>query len=465
MAKSRNNKRNIALADYSPWVLTVDYFLRWLSLGAYRALYKGQPEGQLGVFILFQILIGFFTVGYALYREHRYRAALEKVKLDQASPAQVWQYMMQAFGRSVPYELIGSSFTVLLRVFFVLTFSYMLVSAYTDLGQIDWNDGRNNYQRTMVSIVFTCTAFAHGAFVFFISSLSVPAPRREEAAALDTVSLAATEPAAPEKLTDEAAPLAEELQKLPSVVTAVRVDLNDNRIIQLEGELKNLLNRVEAYILESVMFGALTFSGFLTLLASDENRLNYGDMQTFGFVFKTFLLELLVLELDINQLYDVMTTAQFLLISIMFLTLNSSMFFLFVIASRIKFTSVIEKVDNAIRLARAFNTKEEEVYVLHLQFENIPRFKQRLEYLGNKIDHQIKVAVALIAEVKPVVYYMSLFRNLGVLLFLVIIILSLLFFSSEIALVAALLVMGVFVYKRTDDWYRKRRLARIISRE
>jgi hypothetical protein len=465
MAKSKT-RRKITVADYSPLVLTCDYVLRWLSLGIYRAIWGQGVQGQAWVFGLLQVLVSLFTVGFALYREGRYRAHIDQLPFDKWSPDAIWQYVVRGFSQPAPYELIGSSFSVVFRVFAVLTFGYMAISVVVDLDQFDWGSSRNSNERTLISVAFTFIVFFYGAFVLYISSISTPAIAPRPSTMTEQLEKGTVVVPDLAKATTDAEPggLAKEQPEKP-LGAASRVDVNDSAIIELEGELKNLSNRVEAYILESVMFGALTFSGFLTLLASDDNRLNYAEMQAFGIILKKFLLDLLVLELDVSEAYDIFTTVQFLIIWIMFLTLICSMFFLFVIASRIKFTSVIEKVDNSIRLARAFNTKEEEVYVLHLQFENIPRFKQRLDQLSQRIEQQMKVAHALLDQVKPVVYYMGLFRNLGVFLFLIIIIISLLFFSNEIAITAAVMVLSVYVYKRLDDWYRKRRLTQILARD
>jgi hypothetical protein len=463
MAKSKT-RRQITVADYSPLVLTSDYVLRWLSLGIYRAVWGQGAPGQAWVFGLLQVLVSLFTVGFALYREGRYRAHIEKLPFDDWHPEAIWQYIVRGFSQPAPYELIGSSFSVVFRVFAVLTFGYMAISVVVDLDQFDWGSSRNSNERTLISIAFTFIVFLYGAFVLYISSISTPGIAPQASTMTEQLEKGTVVVPDLAKAGPEAEPGGQREAEKP-LGAAARVDVNDSAIIELEGELKNLSNRVEAYILESVMFGALTFSGFLTLLASDDNRLNYAEMQAFGIILKKFLLDLLVLELDVSEAYDIFTTVQFLIIWIMFLTLICSMFFLFVIASRIKFTSVIEKVDNSIRLARAFNTKEEEVYVLHLQFENIPRFKQRLDQLSQRIEQQMKVAHALLDQVKPVVYYMGLFRNLGVFLFLIIIIISLLFFSNEIAITAAVMVLSVYVYKRLDDWYRKRRLTQILARE
>jgi hypothetical protein len=216
------------------------------------------------------------------------------------------------------------------------------------------------------------------------------------------------------------------------------------------------------------MFGALTFSGFLTLLASDKDRLDYELMLIFGDSIKRILIDILLLKFDFsNPAYQIFMDAsddrRFLVVWIMFVTLLSSMFFLLVIASRLKFSQIIENVDNSIRLARAYNDKEEEVFMLHLEFEDKARLKNRLEVLSKKIALQITMATDLLKEVKPIIYYMSIFRNLGVIFFLGIIIIGLLFYSQVLALMVACLSFLVYVYKRIDDWYRRNRLKRIIQ--
>ena len=48
------------------------------------------------------------------------------------------------------------------------------------------------------------------------------------------------------------------------------IDHNDLRIANMETDTFSITHRVESYTLESALFGALAFSGFLTLLAADD---------------------------------------------------------------------------------------------------------------------------------------------------------------------------------------------------
>ncbi|MEJ0031318.1 MAG: hypothetical protein WDO15_13505 [Bacteroidota bacterium] len=63
-------------------------------------------------------------------------------------------------------------------------------------------------------------------------------------------------------------------------------DRNDEEIVQLETKLNSFTGRLEAYVLESALFGALTFSGFLQIMASD--LVSFTDLENFaGYIFQT----------------------------------------------------------------------------------------------------------------------------------------------------------------------------------
>jgi hypothetical protein len=55
---------------------------------------------------------------------------------------------------------------------------------------------------------------------------------------------------------------------IPEEETGDSIDLNDQRIVRMEAEISSISRRVEAYTIESTFFGALSFSGFVTLVAS-----------------------------------------------------------------------------------------------------------------------------------------------------------------------------------------------------
>jgi hypothetical protein len=450
------------LVDFSGRVLATDYLMRWLSLGIYRLVLGGEQEV---FFLVLQLLITAISIAYALYRDAKFRMYLEQKNITLTDWATFLDYIRQGvFGIPI-YSVIGSSFSVIVRLFYIFTFSYMFINVFFDVDMFlaaDWNvpDQRRTY---FIGGTIICL-FVYGIYVYILSTFS--APTVQESSFLFTRPIAATEPKTNETAPADRSGLRTNREpelppKAEKMLATGNVDANDTLIVQIEGNLKNLQTRVDAYVLESVMFGALTFSGFLTILADGIER--KAIMKFFGLSLKSVLKDMLILDFKnpIENGTSIIFSDDYLVIWIMFETLLCSMFFLFVIASRLRFSRIVERTDNAIRLARSYNDKEEEIYLLHIQFENIPRFKQRLEFLGMRIEQQVRIATELLKEVGPVVYYMSLFRNLGVMGFLAIIVTSLLFFSNVIAGLVAFLAVMVYVSKEIDDWYRRRRLEQI----
>lgn len=496
------------IASFSSKVLTFDYILRWISVGVFRFGIQNDEEGsKMLYFVLLQLLISVFTIAYALLRDFSFRAMIEKRKFAPDDWNAKIDYYLKGFTIEKPYDVIGTTMSVIIRVFYLLTFCYMVISVSVDLSSIDFNV--QSSERTKLSLVFTGTLFVYGLFVMFISVLSVPdVPRKS--------------------LAEEA----EDLSDTPRYVDVKtgekdfheNVDKNDIAIVELEGEVKNLNSRVDAYVLESVMFGALTFSGFLTLIAIDPGAFEISYIREFGTQFSRFAHDLMVFELDKVDNYEIFkinedvidakaryinrpmldslntirdglvklktltaddsiklqsldihisnlsnpTKSQVitdnLLSWIMLQTLVCSSFFLLVIAARLQFTQLIEKIDNAMRLARTYNDKEEEVFILYLQDDNNTILRKRLEKLGEKIEKQITISRDLLSEVIPVIQTMGFFRNIGVFIFLIIIITSLVFFDTNTAMFFSVLSLLIYLYKQIDDWYRKIKLEAIILR-
>ena len=153
------------------------------------------------------------------------------------------------------------------------------------------------------------------------------------------------------------------------IIKLESVDYNDTKIAKLESELKNINYRVEAYMLESVFLGGLSFSGFLTVAAA--NFLGKETQAFRGFIdhFTNFL----------NACTSEQFTSWFseiqrqfyrndLYILIMLLCLMASVFFLLVLTLRLRLNSLSLNMDHLIRIMTIFNAKEEELY--NLQFQN-----------------------------------------------------------------------------------------------
>jgi len=470
MSKTTKTPQEVILADYSSTVILTDYILRWLSLGLYRVIY-GNEGGHLSVFFFFQVLIIIFTIGYAFYRDYRFRKSIDSEAVKDESVDDVISFLMKGINQPTLYETLASSMSVIVRIVLVVTFCVMVVQVALNVQNFDFAHFFESGDRpSAFGITFTVTFFAYGMFLLYVSSMGIPAVS-DEKIALNLQKQAQNKP----QNTGQSSSLISDpaMVYVPieaqGISSETIVDSNDIAIVEMEGDIRNLQNRVEAYILESVMFGALSFSGFLTLLAADEKRVDYELMSIFGDSIAKILLDILLLKFDFSDpayriLFDGGDDRRFLITWIMFVTLMGSLFFILVIASRLKFSSIIEKVDNTIRLARTYNDKEEEVFILHLQFEDKDRLKRRLELLSRKIAQQIAMGTDLLKEVQPVVYYMSIFRNLGVFFCLMIIMLGLLFYSQVLTMLVGILAFIVYIYKRIDDWYRRNRLKSIIQR-
>ncbi len=452
LINNQTQEDKIHIVDLSLKVLTFDYLLRWISLGSYRLLFGESVKGShLIFFFSLQLLIVAFTLGFVFWREYVFRVNNDSQYSIPDSIELIWKQFWELLYKRRNYEIVGSSFSMLLRFFFVVTFTYMVISASFDEIVFD------GYRANLIGFVGAISLFIYGIWIYFISHFSVPDSEFRPVQALISAASRRKENLSELLEADLHASRINEVDNNP-------IDTNDTEILEIEGEVRNLMNRVEAYILESVMFGALTFSGFLTIIASDTDRLNYVSMRRFGYNIVEFMLDLIVFEFKRLEEYHIFSTdPEHLLVLIMFQTVLCALFFLMVIAARLKFSKTAEQIDNTVRLARSYNDKEEEVYILKLQSPHNTLLDKRLLVLNRKISQLVLQAADLIKEVKPVISYMSFLRNMGVLFFLFIIITSLLFFNTTVAIFFGAMSLTAYVYKQFDTWYRQKRMQRIIN--
>ncbi|HCW07735.1 MAG TPA: hypothetical protein DGG95_10275 [Cytophagales bacterium] len=152
--------------------------------------------------------------------------------------------------------------------------------------------------------------------------------------------------------------LVKQLEEKKLNTALLNVDENDEYIVWLETKLNSSTSRLEAYVLESALFGALTFSGFLQIMATD--LVSFKDLENFAsYIFTT---SQAFINLDWNQLEVGVAglnskVSLFCLISLE--SLICSIFFLAVIASRLKLSDIADRVRTSINLAKAYNAKEE----------------------------------------------------------------------------------------------------------
>jgi len=280
-----------------------------------------------------------------------------------------------------------------------------------------------------VRVVFSVLTFlVYGLYVFVINSNSIQAKIKENATA------------APVQL-----PVDE------------WIDENDLEIVRLETDKISLSQRVDTYTLESTLFGALSFSAFVTIIASDKPVL--AGVRELIADFSQCAHD--ILQFEFRHLWQPiagMATETTLIAAIALETLICSMFFLSVIVSRLRFNDVLKRVDYAVRIASSYNDKEEEVYNLILEGHDESKVSNRLQVLKDRISNAVYHAEESFKDLRPIVNYMWVFRNLGLVSFLLILVTGALWVSPMLAILFTSLSVLAYVYSALDSWIRTRSL-------
>ena len=241
------------------------------------------------------------------------------------------------------------------------------------------------------------------------------------------------------------------------------VDTNDLRIAMMETEISSISHRIESFTLESALFGALAFSGFLTLIASEKFSLaNIQDFTT-----KVDSMTQALRSLDFNgmkETYNLSMTESCLMGSVAVQTLICSMVFVSIMVSRRRFYDVMRTVDFAIRNARMYNDKEEETYTICLeQTHPHERLEKRLRYLTKKVAEATDAAEFSFRDLRFTERLIRGLRNLGISSFVLILLTSAFFVAQNLALIFIVLVIIVLIYKFADDWLRSKKIQKNAS--
>lgn len=215
---------------------------------------------------------------------------------------------------------------------------------------------------------------------------------------------------------------------------------NDEEIVELEVSLRSANDKMEAYVLEAALFGALAFSGFLQLISS-----NNVSIKTLGLfsenIFKMF--EGLV-QFSLNSTFNPLTfllSTEGILSLMAFLTLFCSVFFLAVIASRLRFNDLSDTIDKTVQLSKIFNEKEESI--LSANHGNSNERSNFFTVLIRK--HLIKGNLTL-EQTMPIMEFMRFFRTLGIFTFFLIVVSGGLFVSVQLSFVLAFIMFISFLF-------------------
>ena len=468
------------IIPFSYRFLTIDYLLRWFALGIYNYLipYEQTTLTHKLIFVGVQVLLAIFTFFVVLLHEYDYYKFENDIHTEEGLGEKIGN-MFANIAVERHYYIHQTFLSVLLRAFFVLTVAYMMLVVF--------NQDRNMLDaKNVYGMVFAgCGAlFAYSAFVLYTSSFCVDyhfakkpkqvkvvkpsaakvvieTPILHHETTENTIRTETPKRQKPSKPVEQAASTATQTSDLPH-----EVDDNDIELINMEGRVHNYSSRVQEYALESVIFSGLSVSGFV--IAASSGKINFQLLQTFGLSISSLVKDIITMSFGGFDKYEIFKmTPEDLSFLMMFLCLHGAMSFLLVIVNRIKFNDLIEQVDNAIRKARNYNTKEEEIFLVQLQHESgslqgeqAEIISNRLAELSEKIAVQIAKAHTYTHEVEAILAYITFFRKIGVLLFVATILVGLVLFDPAIAIFFASMGVLIYVYRQYDDWHREKRLAK-----
>ena len=220
-------------------------------------------------------------------------------------------------------------------------------------------------------------------------------------------------------------------------------DENDEVIVTLESRLKSIQQRLEGYVLEGALLGALAFGGFLEILS--QNTIQVEDLARFGDKLNVIFKHLVLFKAaELPALFAGIATQTDLFCMVSALSLTSSIFFLLVIAHRLRFSDVADKIQHFITLAHDYNEKEDELYRDREKLG--AEDARRLATFSRKVSENLRQAQAHLTGISPISGYMRLFRSLGVMTFFVVVISGALFIANWLSWLFVASFLGSQVY-------------------
>jgi hypothetical protein len=233
------------------------------------------------------------------------------------------------------------------------------------------------------------------------------------------------------------------------------VDDNDRLLISLQTEVAVFERRVESYTLESTLIGALAFSAFVTVISSDKVSL----ASVRSLLAQTRVLLHAALTLDFKQLrayaFDNLTENT-VLAAVASLALICSMFFIAVVVARLRFNSLVGFANYSTQMTAAFNEKEEDLarHLLLVQGTPPHSVELRLNRLRELITGSLDEARLAVDQLRPIIFYMGVFRRIGIVVFLATLVASALLISQLLAAGFAVIGLIAYGYPTLDRWAR-----------
>ena len=227
---------------------------------------------------------------------------------------------------------------------------------------------------------------------------------------------------------------------LNQVKTNLNHNENDEEIIELDVSLRSANEKMEAYVLEAALFGALAFSGFLQLISS--SNVSIESLSSFSSNFYLLIEGMVNFSSEpILQAINQLMSKDGILSLMAFLTLFCSVFFLAVIASRLRFNDLSDSIDKSLQLSKIYNDKEENLISSNGGEAN--NASNAITKIIRK--HLIKGNLTL-EQTIPIMEFMRFFRTLGIFTFFIIVVSGGLFVSVQLSMVLAFIMIISFLF-------------------
>lgn len=232
------------------------------------------------------------------------------------------------------------------------------------------------------------------------------------------------------------------------------VDENDRILTRLKAELDNLIRRVEAYTIESTLIGAISFAAFVTIVMSDKGRF---------YTAHNLLQSCLTAERNVGNVKNWHAAVQSLhypteatiLVSVALTAVVCSLFFMGVIVARLRFSALVGAATFSTEMAAGMNEKENSL-AGQGPGDAVEARNTRLAWLHGHVDQYLNEARVELDQLRPIIVYMTIFRTLGLLTFMVTLVLSALWFGPRTALCFAVVAILTYCYPWIDAFRDKR---------
>ncbi len=227
-------------------------------------------------------------------------------------------------------------------------------------------------------------------------------------------------------------------------------DENDDEIVELDVSLRSANEKMETYVLEAALFGALAFSAFLQLVSSDA--LSMESITLFSHNCAELFNNLVHFKaLNSIESIQLMLNKTGLLSLVAYQTLFCAVFFLAVIASRLKFNDLTDSIDRFLNLSKSYNDKEENLVSQNQGDATLEPIKK----ITKKIRSLLSKGNLTLEETKPIMEYMRFFRTLGISTFFSIIVTCGLFISVQLSFILLFISLLSFLYFKLESISQK----------